>query len=115
MPRLFQLYVAVLKEYISKGYARGICPAEAAIIGPKIYYLPHNPVFNVNKPGKFRVVKDAPATSCGVSLNSLLKTGPDLLNSLVGVIIRLRSGRIAIAADIEGTFHHLRLQMSDVL
>ena len=39
----------------------------------------------------------------GMSLNSQLLQGPDLINSLVGVVIRFRQEQVALAADIEAT------------
>ena len=112
-PDLLEMYEKVIKEYVTKGYARRMLKSEAAIVTPRTWYLPHHPVLNPNKPGKVRVVKDAAATYDGVSLNSSLKTGPDLMNSLVGVILRFRSGKIAIAADIEGMFHQVRVPEAD--
>ena len=74
---------------------------EARTRGPKTRYLPHHPVFNPNKPDKLRVVFDAAAEVNGVSLNSTLRTGPDLMNSLVGVVLWFIIGRYAMSADIE--------------
>ena len=96
---MYQRYKEVIQEYLDKGYARKMSKKEADITTPRTWYLPHHPVFNPNKPGKIRVVKDAAAMHQGTSLNKSLMSGPDLLNSLIGVIIRFRSGRIAIAAD----------------
>ena len=70
----------------------------------KQWFLPHHPVLNPNKPGKVRMVMDAAAKKNGVSLNGNLLIGPDLLNSLTGVIMRFREQRVAIAADIEVCF-----------
>ena len=64
-------------------------------------------------PGEFRVVINAAAEFKRSSLNKSLLTGPDLLNSLVGVLIRFRSGKIAIAADIEAMFHQVRVNQDD--
>ena len=41
----------------------------------------------------------------GVSLNKDLLTGSDLMNSLLGVLIRFRQENIAIMCDIEQMFH----------
>ena len=43
-----------------------------------VWYLPHHPVFNSNKPDKVRVVFDCAAQYNGKSLNSELLQGPDL-------------------------------------
>ena len=40
-------------------------------------------------------------------------TGPDLLNNLVGVLLRFRNHKIAIVADIEATYHQVRVNKSD--
>ena len=72
-----------------------------------------HPVEHPNKPGKTRVVFDAAAEVNGISLNSTLITGPDLLNSLIGVLIRFRSGRIAVAADVEAYYHQVFVPPED--
>ena len=42
------------------------------------------------------------AAKCnGVSLNSKLLIGPDLLNNLVGVLLRFREEKVVIGADID--------------
>jgi hypothetical protein len=41
----------------------------------------------------------------GISLNNVLLTGPDLSNSLLGVLLRFRREMIAVTADIQHMFH----------
>ena len=79
----------------------------------RVWYLPHHPVTNPNKPGKVRVVFDCAATYKGVSLNNQLLQGPDFMNSLVGVLIRFRQENVALVADIEAMFHQVRVQDED--
>ena len=56
----------------------------------------------------------AAAAKCdGVSLNDKLHTWPDLLNSLVGVLLRFREQRVGVAADIEAMFHQVRIIEED--
>lgn len=57
------------------------------------------PVINVNKPVKVLVVFDCAAQYIGTSLNSQL-LHPDLTNSLVGVVIRFRQEKVAMASDV---------------
>ncbi|KAJ8364811.1 hypothetical protein SKAU_G00136420 [Synaphobranchus kaupii] len=46
-----------------------------------------------------------PVPSTPVSLNDVLLTGPDLNNSLLGVLLRFRKEKVAIMADIQQMFH----------
>ena len=66
-----------------------------------------------NKPGKTRVVFDCAAKHRGTSLNDQLLTGPDLTNSVVGVLIRFREEQVALSADIECMFHQVRVPPAD--
>ena len=70
----------------------------------KIWYLPHHTVQNPNKPEKIRRVANAASNYQGQSLNSNLLTGPDLLNSLLGILLSFREHPVAILADIESMF-----------
>ena len=79
----------------------------------RIWYLPHHPVENPNKPGKVRRVANAASKFRGQSLNSNLLTGPELLNSLLGVLMRFRENRIAVLADIEGMFMQTAINQTD--
>ena len=56
---------------------------------------------------------DAAAKHDGVSLNYKLLIGPDLLNSLVGVLLRFREQRVGLAADTEAMFHQCRIIEED--
>ena len=71
----------------------------------KIWYLPHFGVYHPRKPDQIRVVFDSSAEFQGVSLNKELLSGPDLMNSLSGVLIRFRQENVAAMCDIEQMFH----------
>ena len=75
--------------------------------------LPHRAVLSSNKPGKVRVVFEAAAKFHGVSLNDQLLTGPDSLDNLVGILLRFRSGRIGVMANIEQMFHEVYVSEED--
>ena len=88
-------------------------PLKRQAPSPKQWFLPHHPVRNPNKPDKVGIVVDAAAKCDGVSLNDKLHTGPDLLNSLVGVLLRFREERVGLAADIEAMFHQVQIIEED--
>ena len=106
-----QLYKEQLQDYIAKGYAS---PANPSHVQPgREWFIPHHGVVNPKKPGKVRVVFDAAARFRGVSLNDSLLQGPDLVNSLVGVLMRFRQYPVAIISDIEAMFHQVAVKETD--
>ena len=77
------------------------------------WYVPHHPVINPHKPEKVRRVCNAAANYKGGSLNDKLRTGPDLLQNLVGIIFRFREHSIALTADIEAMFLQVKVLPAD--
>ena len=73
------------------------------------WYLPHHGVLHPRKPGKIRVVWDCSSKYNGMSLNDILLQGPDMNNTLLGVLLRFRLGEIAMSCDIEKMFFQFRV------
>ncbi|XP_048484641.1 uncharacterized protein LOC125490208 [Plutella xylostella] len=78
-------YKAQLQVLIDQGYAERAPETKPE----RLWYLPHFPVINPQKPEKLRIVHDAAAKTRGISLNDMLLSGPDMLQSLPGVLMRL--------------------------
>ncbi|XP_058840292.1 uncharacterized protein LOC131695786 [Topomyia yanbarensis] len=112
-PALVEAMRNKIHEYLQKGYMRKLTPAEVSVKHPRTWYLPIFPVFNPNKPGKLRIVWDAAASVRGVSLNSVLMTGPDLLTSLASVLLRFREHRVAVGGDVREMFHQVLVKDED--
>ncbi|XP_055615070.1 uncharacterized protein LOC129761373 [Toxorhynchites rutilus septentrionalis] len=102
-----------LAEYQTKGYVRKVNPEELVHKQGQTRCLPTFPVINPNKPGKIRVVWDAAASVHGVCLNSVLLTGPDMMTSLVSVLLQFREHRIAICGDIREMFLQIGIRPTD--
>ena len=60
---------------------------------------------NHPRPDQIRVVFDSSAECQGKPLNQVLFTGPDLMNSLIGVLTRFRREHVAAMCDVEQMFH----------
>lgn len=69
--------------------------------------------FHPQKLGRVKVVFDCAAKYKGISLNDQLLQGPDLTNGFVGVLTRFRQEPIVMVADLEGTFHQVRVAPRD--
>jgi hypothetical protein len=108
-----QQYCEKIQDYVDKGYARKLSPDEAAVENPRCWYLPHFGVVNINKPNKLRLVFDAASKSHGMSLNDNLLAGPDLLKSLVAVLMKFRQRKIAYCSDVREMFHQVRIRPED--
>ena len=109
-PVLLTKYKECIEDLLEKGYAKS---APATSLEGKTWYLPHHAVFHPAKPGKVRVVFDCSAKYRGSSLNDRLLQGPDLTNSLVGVLTRFREEPVALMSDIEAMFHQVHVKPDD--
>ncbi|KAL7880992.1 hypothetical protein SRHO_G00032460 [Serrasalmus rhombeus] len=108
-----QEYIAFLNDIFENNYAEEIPQENLAQPPGRVWYLPHHGVYHPKKK-KLRVVFDCAASFHGVSLNTVLLQGPDLTNSLIGVILRFRKEPIGIMADVKSMFHQVRVSKSDV-
>jgi len=77
------------------------------------WYIPHHPVFHLQKPNKVRVIFDCSAKQHGTSLNDQLLQRLDLTNTLVIVLTRFRQEPVALMSDIEAMFYQVRVRPSD--
>ena len=100
-----------METALEKSYVK---PATFSTPAPeKIWYLPHDPVTNTNKPGKVRRVANAESVFKKQLLNKNLLSGPDLLNNLVGLPLCFRQVSVAVMADIETIFMQIFIRTED--
>lgn len=102
-------YTNQIDNMLNKHYAERIVENPSG----RVWFLPHFGVKNPNKPKKLRVVFDAKAETKGVSLNSELLPGPDLLNSLLGVLFGFRERAVAVCADLREMFLQVKIIAED--
>lgn len=104
-----KLYDETIQTQLEKGVIEVIPSEEKEYSRYKIHYLPHH---GVQASGKaLRIVYDASAKikNC-YSLNECLRAGPVLLEDLTKLLIRFRSHRIGLTADVEKAFLQIGLQ-----
>lgn len=102
-------YLKSMDDLIVKGYAERAKTLQVTDDG-KYWYIPHHGVYHPQKPEKIRIVFDCSAKHRGSSLNDHLLQGPDLINSLIGVLNRFRQEQIAIVCDIEQMFLQFKVK-----
>lgn len=88
---------------------QGILEKHAELAPPlqpneECWYLPIFGVYHPKKPSQLRVVFDSSAKLENTSLYDVLLCGPDLTNSLVGVLLRFLKDAIGVVADIDQMF-----------
>ena len=113
-------YLRFMSDVIDRGHAE-IVPIEKSSESPipppavtteskenapaNVWYLPHFGVYHPRKPDQIRVVFDSSCEFHGVSLNKELLAGPDLMNNLLGVLMRFRQESYGVMCDIERMFY----------
>ena len=113
-PELAKKCSKAMQELHDLGHVRKLTPAELATGTPgRTWYNPCHPVINPNKPDKFRMVFYFTALFDGVSINSKILKGPNLLSNLVSVMLRFRRYRVGLMADITKMFHQVRVRPED--
>ncbi|XP_055605793.1 uncharacterized protein LOC129753966 [Uranotaenia lowii] len=101
-------------EYVEKGYIHLATDEELDDMDPRrVWYLPLGVVINPKKPSKIRIFCDAAAKVDGISLNTMLIPGPDMLTSLPQVLFGFREKCIAICADLREMFHQVKIRKED--
>ncbi|KAL2082836.1 hypothetical protein ACEWY4_020609 [Coilia grayii] len=120
LKKQFQRHEQFKKEYsdfitdiIGKGYAEVVPSEQLEKADGRVWYIPHRGVYHPRKK-TLRVVFDCSTTYQGTSLNLELLQGPDLTNSLVGVLFRFRLEPVAVMADIRSMFHQVMVSAKDV-
>lgn len=105
-------YKAFMFDLIDKKYAVPVPNEQLERNDGRLWYIPHHGVYHPQK-RKLRVVFDCAVSFQGKSLNEELLQGPDLTNTLVGVLTRFRHNHIALMSDIEAMYHQVKVPPED--
>ena len=93
----------MIQEQLAKGIIEPVDSNE--VTTNLVHYLPHHGVVCTdNATTKLRIVYDASSKTSGPSLNECLYKGPKFNQMILDLLIRFRSYRIALVADVEKAF-----------
>ena len=115
-PQMQEDYLKFMSKVIDRGHAevvpneelteaQDVPPTAAHHSQTNVWYLPHFGVYHPRKLDQIRVVFDSSCEFEGVSLNKELLAGPDLMNNLIGVLMRFRQENHGVMCDIEQMFY----------
>ena len=111
-PELLKEYNRTIQEQLANGVIEPVFPDEKAT--NQVHYLPHHGVVRSDKATtKLRVVYDASSKASGPSLNECLYKGPKFHQLILDLLIRFRSYKVALIADLEKAFLMIAVDEKD--
>ena len=111
--QLLDKYNATTQSDLTKGFASVLTSEELKSSNQGLWYVPHHPVLNPNKPDKMRRICNAASNFHGLFMNDTLQGGPELLANLMGILARFRQEPFALRADIEEMFLKVEVRAED--
>ena len=111
-PAILNEYDSTIRDQLKKGIIEPVQVEEPC--SDRIHYLPHRAVVRRDKTTtKLCIVYDASAKSNGPSLNECLHKGPSFNQLILDLLLRFRSYKIALTADVEKAFLKIAVTHSD--
>ena len=112
-PKKAEAYTTAINQYVEKGFGEEVLDLSSG--DGSVRYLPHHAVFRADRQTtKCRIVFDASAREQdSVSLNDCVLPGPALQPNLGSVLIRFRTHRVGLIADVEKMYLQIKLAPKD--
>ena len=108
------LYHKQIEDMIQRGVARKLTEDEInEYNGPVFYILHHEVIKPESRSTPCRIVFNNSANFRGHVLNEYYAKAPDMLNNLLGVLLRFREETVAIIGDIAKMFHSIDIPILD--
>ncbi|KAG1661066.1 Ras-related protein Rab-30 [Nymphon striatum] len=104
---LYKIYNEEVETLLKEGFAEHVVEKT---IPQSVWYIPHH--FVPKKGNKIRIVYDCAAQVEGRSINTEVLQGPDLNNTLLGVLLRFRLYPFAAMGDIEAMYMQVKVPPS---
>ena len=108
------VYQEQMEDMLNRGVASKLDPSEIAAYQGPVQYISHHEVINSKSSSTpVRIVFNSSAKFNGLSLNDHWAKRPDLMNNMLGIILRFREGQIAMAGDIKKMYHSIHMSLLD--
>ena len=102
---LHETYREQMDDMIQHGVTRKLTQAAIENCNVPVYYLSHHEVLKPESTTTpCRIVFNSSAKFQGHSLNNHLAKGPDLMNNLLGILVRFREGPVAFVGDLRCSY-----------
>ncbi|XP_068220711.1 uncharacterized protein [Palaemon carinicauda] len=107
-------YQIEIEDMVRRRVARKLTNKEIQEYNGPIHYIHHHEVLKPESSSTpVRIVFNSSASYMGQRLKDFWAKGPDILNSLLGVLCRFRQDNIAIVGDIAKMYHTVKLSTLD--
>ena len=114
-PEVLQEYNAIIQQQLNLGIVEKVSDEGCKDTDVnRIHYLPHHAVICTDKQTtKLRIVYDASAQDKGLSLNDCLFSGPKFDQNILDILLRFRTYKVALIADVEKAFLMISVAKED--
>ena len=113
-PEHAKAYNSQMKEMEDLKFSRKITQEEERQYTGPVHYITHHAVVRPEKKSTpLRIVYNSSSSYKGHRLNDYWLKGPDLLNNLLGVILRFREEPVAVNGDISKIYHRIGIPEVD--
>ena len=111
-PDMLQVYNGIIEEQLRCGFIEKVPGSE---LSKPCHYIPHHGVHKDSMTTPLRIVYDCSSREAKhlASLNDCLETGPPFLQQLPPILLRFRTHKFGITADIEKAFLQVQLHHKD--
>ena len=101
-----ETYDHQIQDMLDRNVARKLTDEELKTYKGPLHYISHHEVLKPDsKTTPVRIVFNSSANYMGHVLNEYWAKGPDLLNSLLGILIRFRENEVAFIGDVRKMYH----------
>lgn len=113
-PKLAVIYQEQIEDMKNRNVCRKLTEEEICTYDGPIHYIAHHEVWKPESESTpCRIVYNISLNYKGHVLNEYYAKGPDVLNNMMGVLLRFREELFAMVGDISKMFHSIKLTTRD--